>query len=258
MVQVPAAHEELASTLKLEMPQKVVPVILSYYPELNALSYEASVGYCQYKDAMNMSIDAEGITDVYVCSIIEGGLVSNTEELREYLARKVVAEKVDEQSLAYGAHASQLQLIGGVFLIIGGLLAIAAFAVLYFGTKTVPRCLFWYSVSSAVIAFGNMILSLICFLILPGVVLWAVESSIESGFESDVLVLMGGTIKQVIGELFIGPAFLFGGLAFFFSILAALFYVMGIYANRVDRKGRPPPKLEDRAEPPSGSKSEND
>ncbi len=232
MVQVPIAHEELASTLKLEMPEKVVPVILSYYPELNALSYESSVGYCEYKDAMGMDIDVEGITDEYVCEIIDGGLVSNTEELRDYLTRKVVAQKVDEYSVSYGPGASQFHWIGVLFILIGGFLAVAAFAVLYFGTKTFPKGLFWYSVFSAVYAFGNMVLSLLCFLILPGLVTNAAEASVEGGFESDVLVLMGHTIEQAVEGLFIEPAFIFGGMAFFFSILAALFYVMGMYAGK--------------------------
>ncbi len=239
MVQAPAAHGELASALKLEMPQKVVPVILSYYPELNAMSYESSVGYCVYKDAIGMNVDVEGITDEYVCEVIDKGLVSNTEELRDYLARKVVAEKVDTYSLEYGPHATNSQLMGALFLIGGGFLAVAAFAVLYFGTKTFPKCLFWYSVLSALCAFGFMILSLLCFFILPGAVTGAAESSVEGGFESDVLALMRYTIEGVIEGLFIEPAFIFGGLAFFFSLLAALFYVMGMYAAKTDRTEKP-------------------
>ena|GEM_PF-1032047 len=248
MVQAPAAHDELASTLKLEMPSKVVPVILSYYPELNALSYESSVGYCEYKDAIGMNINVEGITDEYVCEVIENGLVSNTEELREYLARKVIAEKVDAYSLEYGPHATNSQLIGVLLLIVGGVLAVAAFAVLYFGTKTFPKCLFWYSVLSALCALGYMILSLVCFFILPGTIIGIADSSVDVGFEKDVLALMGHTIYGVIEGIFIEPAFIFGGLAFFFSLLAVLFYVMGMHAAKTDRLGKLPKEL----------KSEND
>jgi len=256
MVQAPAAHEELASTLKLEMPEKVVPVILSYYPELNALNYESSVGYCEYKDVIGMDIDVEGITDEYVCDIIEKGLVSDTEELREYLARKVVAEKVDAYSLEYMPHATNSQLIGVILLIVGAFLAVGAFALLYFGTKTFPKCLFWYSVLSALCAFGYMVLSVLCFFVLPGALTGAAESSVDVGFEKDVLALMKYSIEGVIEGMFIEPAFIFGGLAFFFSLLAALFYVMGMYTARAD-KVRKPPKREGSPELPKEPKSEN-
>ena len=227
-VQAPAAQEELASTLKLEMPQKVIPVILSYYPELNSMSYESATGYCEYKDAINMSIEAEGITDEYVCEIIDEGIVSNTEELREYLSRKVVAQKVDDYFGEYSSTASQLQLFGGALLLLFGIMMVIGFGVLFFGTKTFPKCIFWFSSFSALGCFVMMCLSVVCFLVVPGAVVESAAASVEPGFESDVLSLMDHTIKQSVEGLFIEPAFLFGGLAFFFSLAAVLFYLMGM------------------------------
>ena len=243
MVQVPMAHQELASTLKLEMPGKMVPVILAHYPELNAMSYESTVEYCGYHDVLDMDINVEGITDEQVCEIIDGGLVSDTEELRGYLVQKVVSTKVDDYFVESKGQAVQLQWIGAFFILIGGFLAVAAFAVLYFGTKTFPRCLFWYSVFSAVCAFGNMISSLLCFLVVPGIVIGAAQGSAGSSFEGDVLALMDGYIREVVGGLFIWPAFIFGGLTFFFSLIAALFYVMGMYFDQDGEGGQPPSEI---------------
>ena len=227
-VQAPAAQEELASTLKLEMPQKVIPVILSYYPDLNSMSYESAIGYCEYKDVLNMNIEAEGITDEYVCEIIDEGIVSNTEELREYLSRKVVAQKVDDYFGEYKSGASQFQLGGGVLILLFGILIVLAFAILFFGTKTFPKCIFWFSSINAACSFGMMVLSVVCFLIVPGAVVGSAYSSVEPGFEKDVLSLMDYAIEQSVEGLFIEPAFLFGGLAFFFSLAAVLFYLMGM------------------------------
>jgi len=246
LVQMPLAENELTTSLKLESPHKILPVILAYHPELTAITYEGSLKYCEYKDQLGMDINVEGITDEYVCEIVEKGFVSDTDGLRKYLARKIVAEKIDGYSVKYSEYASNMQLIGIGCLFIGGILAIVVFAILYFGTKTFPKCLFWYSVLSALSAFSYMVLSLISFTILPGMITKQLQASVNTGFENDLMEIVKPNIESAIRGLFIENAFIFGALAFVFSILAVLFYVMGMYFSKTEKGVKPKAEEKDK------------
>lgn len=226
--QLPSAQDELETSLKLYVPEKIVPLILNHYPEMGALTYESSVGYCQYKDAMEMSMEIEGITDDYVCGVIDEGLVHNTYELRYYLARKVVSQKVDEYSVAYGGQVSSVAAWGLPLIIIGLLLGIGAFAVFYFGSSTLPKGLFYYSVASAAWALGFMLLSGLLFLLVPRIAVDQMELTVAEGFESDVFALTKVHIGTMVEGLFVEPALIFGGMAFVFSFVSALFYIMSM------------------------------
>ncbi|MBD3398280.1 hypothetical protein GF412_03695 [Candidatus Micrarchaeota archaeon] len=226
--QLPYAQEELEAGLKLNMPVKVMPLILDYYPELEALTYESSIGYCEYREAMEMDMEVEGITDEYVCEVIDDGLVHNTYELRYYLARKVVGQKVDEYSLVYGEQVSGVGAFGLPLVLAGIFIGIAAFAVFYFGSTTLPKGLFYYSVASAVWALGFMGISMLLFLFAPGIVMGQMEKNIAEGFESEVFVLTEPYIWAMVEGLFVEPALIFGGMAFVFSFVSALFYLMSM------------------------------
>ena len=226
--QLPGAQNELATDLKLNMPEKVTPLILSYYPELQALTYESSVGYCEYKEVLNMDLEVEGLTDEYVCEVIDDGLVHNTFELRYYLARKVVSQKVDEYSAVYGPQVSEAGGWGLPLIVVGVLIGIGAFAVFYFATTGIPKALFYYGIFSGIWALGFMVLSVICFLALPGLVTSNMAENIEPGFEADVFELTEIHIHRMIEGLFIEVALVFGGMAFVFSFVSALFYVMSM------------------------------
>ncbi|MCP4646899.1 MAG: hypothetical protein GY852_04080 [bacterium] len=226
--QLPSAQEELSVNLKLYVPEDVVPLILMYYPELQALTYESSVGYCEYKEVLNMDMEVEGLTDEYVCEVIDDGLVHNTYELRYYLARKVVSQKVDEYSVAYGPQVSDIGVWGLPLVLVGLLIGFGAFAIFYFATTTLPKGVFYYSVLSGAWALGFMALSGICFLLIPGVVVGQMQGSVAVGFESEVFALTKIHIQQMIEGLFLEPALIFGGMAFVFSFVSALFYLMAM------------------------------
>ena len=226
--QLPSAQEELAVNLKLHMPEDVVPLILMYYPELQSLTYESSVGYCEYKEILKMDLEVEGLTDEYVCGVIDDGLVHNTYELRYYLARKVVSQKVDEYSVAYGPQVSEIGVWGIPLIIVGMLIGFGAFAIFYFATTTLPKGLFYYSVLSGIWALGFMALSVVCFLLFPWVAIGQMEQSVELGFESEVFALTEIHVHRMIEGLFVEPALIFGGMAFVFSFVSALFYLMSM------------------------------
>jgi len=226
--QLPSAQEELAVNLKMHMPEKVVPIILMYYPELQALTYESSLGYCEYKEVMNMDLEVEGLTDEYVCEVIEDGLVHNTYELRYYLARKVVSQKVDEYSVAYGPQVSEASGWGLPLIVVGLLIGFGSFVIFYFATTTLPKGVFYYAVLSGVWALGFMLLSGLCFLLAPGIAVGQMEQAVEAGFESEIFALTKIHVQHMIEGLFLEPALIFGGMAFVFSFLSALFYLMAM------------------------------
>jgi len=226
--QLPSAQEELSVNLKLHMPEDVIPLILMYYPELQALTYESSVGYCEYREVLNMDLEVEGLTDEYVCEIIDDGLVHNTYELRYYLARKVVSQKVDEYSVAYGPQVSEVGGWGIPLIVVGLLVGFGAFAIFYFATSTLPRGVFYYSVLSGIWALGFMALSVVCFLLIPGVAVEQMGGSVAEGFENEVFELTKIHIYKMVEGLFLEPALIFGGMAFVFSVVSALFYLMSM------------------------------
>lgn len=235
--QLPGAQEALANSIKADLPAKVVPVLVSYYPELNAFTYESAVEYCKYREYAEMNMAAEGITDDYVCQIVEGGLVKNTDELRLFLARKVVEQKVDEVSGIYGPQIAYYSSFVIFIFIAGGLFAVAGFALLFFGTKDVPEFAFLFSLFSGIFAFLNLILMGIGFVAAPSVVLGkAAEFAGNTGLGRDVLSLMGGSIRGTIEGVFIIPIIVFGILSLAFAFGAFLFYMMNMKPQEEEKE----------------------
>lgn len=226
LFQLPGAQSELILKVKAEMPEKIVPVILAYYPEVNSITYASAVGYCPHRETLQMNIEAEGITEDYVCGLIDDGLVTNTEELRVYLARKVVGQKADALMVEYSGHllqASNLAIIIGAISI---LLAVLAFSVAYFGSNDILKGIFQYSVLSGMWGFSNMVLSALCILLVPGLAVDAAYAQVGGGIERDVLGLMKNSIRDTVGGIFVAPMLVFGAIAFSFAVLAAVIYVM--------------------------------
>ena len=235
--QLPGAEADLANSIKADLPPRVVPVLVSYYPDLDAFTYESAVEYCKYRQPSEMNMEAEGITDDYVCQIVEGGLVTNTEELRVFLARKVVEQKVDDVSGIYGPQISYYSSFVLYIVIAGGLFAVIGFAFLFFGAVDVPECAFLCSLFSGLFAFLNMLLMGAGFIFAPVVVLGkAGEIAGNTGLGRDVLSLMSASIRGTIEGVFIIPLLLFGVLSLIFAMCAFLFYMMSMKPEEEERK----------------------
>lgn len=226
LFQLPGAQNQLILEVKAEMPEKIVPVILAYYPEVNSITYDSAAGYCPHRETLQMNIEAEGLTEDYVCGLIEDNLVTNTQELRVYLARKVVEQKADGLVVEYGGHLLQASNAALIMGIVSILLAALAFAVAYFGSNDILRGIFQYSVLSGMWGFSNMVLSALCILLVPGLAVDAAYAQVGGGIERDVLGLMKNSIREVVGGVFIAPLLVFGAIAFSFAVLAAVLYVM--------------------------------
>lgn len=226
LFQLPGLKNEITTTIKIQLPEKIIPLVLSHYPELEAMTYQSSVNYCAYRENLDMDFEAEGITDDYVCGIIDQGLVQNTEELRHYLAREVVSQKVDEYALLYGSEISRIAGAWIPLALIGMVLALFAFAITYFGTTTIPKGIFYYFLMSGIWGMGFMMLSILCFFLVPWLVEGQAENYVEGGFELAVLRSALPYVQSSIEGLFLVNALVFGGGAFVFSFVAALSYIM--------------------------------
>lgn len=226
--EIPGAQTSLANGIKADLPPEVIPVLISYYPQLNALTYESAVEYCKYKTYLAMDLNAEGITSEYVCEIVEGGLVSNTDELRLFLARKVVEGKVDQLLGIYGPQVGQLEGFLAPIVVVGAILAILAFAACFFGSETFPKCAFYYSLFSGVLALGNMLLMGLAFFLSPSIVMGKAGEIAGAGIGKDVLSLMSGDITGAVEGIFVAPILVFGVLSFIFGVAAVLSYMMSI------------------------------
>lgn len=226
LFQLPGVQNEIVTSIKIQLPEKIIPLVLSHYPELEAMTYQSSVNYCAYRQNLEMDFEAEGITDDYVCGVVEQGLVQNTEDLRHYLARKVVSQKVDEYNLLYGPEISRMAGAGIPLAIIGMVLAFFAFAITYFGTTTLPKGIFCYFLMGGVWGIGFMALSIICFFLVPWIVEGQAENCAEGEFELAVLRSALPYVYSSVKGIFIVNALVFGGGAFIFSLVAALSYIM--------------------------------
>ncbi|MBD3389814.1 hypothetical protein GF415_02550 [Candidatus Micrarchaeota archaeon] len=226
LFQLPGLKNEVAATIKVRLPEKIIPLVLSHYPELEAMTYQSSVNYCAYRENLDMDFESEGITDDYVCGVIEQGLVQNTEELRHYLARKVVSQKVDEYTLRYGPEISRIADAWIPLALIGMVLAFFAFAIIYFGTTTIPKGIFYYSLMSGMWGMGFVVLSVLCFFLVPWLIEGQAENYVRGEFELAVLRSALPYVQSSIEGLFLLNALVFGGGAFLFSFVAAISYIM--------------------------------
>ncbi|MEM4272696.1 MAG: hypothetical protein QXH30_03825 [Candidatus Bilamarchaeaceae archaeon] len=227
--QLPGAQEALADSIKAGLPPKMVPMLISYYPELNAFTYESASEYCRYQQHSGAGMEAGGITDEYVCQLVEGGIVTDTAGLRLFLARKVVEQKVDEMSAVYGPPIAYCNGLAPFIGAGGAIFAVVGFALFFFGSRDVPECAFLFSLFSGISAFIIMIAMGIGFLAAPAIVLAkAGEIAGSGGLERDVLSVMSGDIKEAIEGIFVIPMLLFGALSLLFAFFAFIFYVMGM------------------------------
>lgn len=232
--ELPGAQSSLVKELKAELPEKIVPVLLAYFPQLDALTYENAHAYCNSTGtAAGGGFEVEGIDDEYVCGIIEDGFVLDTGELRLYLARQVVNSRLDGYSAAYSQTAKDASLAAIPLTLIAFMCAAAAAALAYLGTSGIWRAGFWYCASGGAWAAMNALFSLLCMLFAPGMIMGHAESELASdALGRDIFSLVRETADGKIGELFMLPLILFTLAALICGAAAVIFYAAGMVRIR--------------------------
>jgi len=98
---LPGLESSLVHKANDEYAPRMVPILLADEPQLSTLTYDNTAAYCRYRPP-GVSMEFGGISDAYVCSLINNNYVSNTEELHLRLARELVSNKINDIMASYG------------------------------------------------------------------------------------------------------------------------------------------------------------
>ncbi len=220
---LPGVEDNLIRKANEEYAPRMVPVLISYEPQLSTLTYDNTAAYCR-SNIPGVSMEFGGISDDYVCSLIENSYVGNTEELRLRLARELVSNKIDEVMAAYGPELasihSKLVPISVVFV----LSLFFAFPFLYFGSRNLIELVFNISATVAMFSFMVLAFSSLALLLLPSQIIAYAKASASTPLYTDLITISRDLISESVAELLLPPIILFGLISLVSGLSAAAFF----------------------------------
>ena len=229
----PGTEDELIRKAKEEYPYLMIPIIMEHKSEINSITYENTVSYCSVGNYETTDLEIGGISDDYVCGIVEKGYVSSTDELRLHLARKTVAIQLDEMNASYGPVLAQFSFFFMVSLACLVIFSFIAFTFLYFSTENLVEMGFNLVLFSALFAFAYFLLSAILFFILPGIILDHMMSYAEEPLHADLILAAKPAVDEAVQGMLFPPLFLFGLLMLSCSFATASLF---IYTDKMQEK----------------------
>lgn len=220
---LPGAENSLIRKANDEYAPRMVPVLISHEPQLSTLTYENTRAYCR-SNAPGADMEFGGISDDYVCSLIENNYVSNTDELRLRLARELVSNKIGEVMAAYGpelaAIHSKLPLAFAVF----AASLLLSFPFLYFGSRNLVELAFNLSTLAAAFSFLILALSALAFLLVPGQIAAYAKATAPEPLYADLITAGQDLIAEAVAELLLPPIIFFGLVSLASGLSAAAFF----------------------------------
>lgn len=220
---LPGVESNLIQKANDEYAPRMVPILLAYEPQLSTLTYDNTASYCRSKPP-GVSMEFGGISDDYVCSLIENNYVSNTEELHLRLARQLISIKIDEIMASYGPELGSINSKLAIMLIVFVVSLFLSFPFLYFGSKNLVELCFNISVLAAVFSFMILILSALAFFLLPSQIVAYAKSNASTPLYIDLITISQDLISESVGELLLPPIIIFGLLSLISGLSAAAFY----------------------------------
>ncbi|MDD2655650.1 MAG: hypothetical protein PHQ80_03205 [Candidatus ainarchaeum sp.] len=225
---LPGAKSSLLEIANDEYAPRMVPIMLAHEPQLSTLTYENTAAYCRH-DGPGVSQEFAGISDEYVCSLIQNNYVSNTEELRLRLARALISIKADGITADYGMQIASFQ---SYLLPLAAACVISAFlsfTFVYFGSKGMLGLAFSLASAAAAISFIIFLISVLSFFLLPPYLISMAKGNASTPFEMDLISASQDLVAQVVGEVFLIPMALFGilSIASGLSASSAYYYLTG-------------------------------
>ena len=242
LVFIPATEEELIRKAKEDYPQQLMPILIAHKPEINSVTYENTVSYCAVTPTEFTDTEIGGVTDDYTCEIMGKGYVSNTEELRMHLLRKMIAIQIDEIRAQYGMDIAKVPtytIIAAVAFVIA---IFAAFPFLYFGSDALPDMAFAAALLCAMFSFGYFVLSILLFFLLPGAIEGVALGYAYEPLHEDLISVAMPAVDEAVQGLFLPPMLLFGLCMLASSFATAAFFM---YTGSKPRHRKPetaPPK----------------
>lgn len=220
---LPGIQNSILQKANDEYAPRMVPVLIAHEPRLSAVTYENSVSYCAspFREGMEVA----GITDEYLCHLIENHYVSNTEELRLRLARTLILNKIDEMLITYGLQLAGLySRLPLLLLPIFFIALFLSFPFFYFGSRSLVELAFTLSTLTALFSFLFLVLSTLSFFFLPAIMINAAREGAASQLEMDLITISQDLVSETVGELFLPPIIVFGFLSSVSSLFAVVFF----------------------------------
>ncbi len=238
LVFIPATEEELIRKAKEDYPQQLMPILVAHKPEINSVTYENTLAYCSVTQTGLTDTEIGGVTDDYACGIMDKGYVSNTEELRMHLLRRLIAIQIDEIRAQYGMEIARVPTYTLIAAVAFVLAIFAAFPFLYFGSETLPEMAFALAVLCAMFSFCYFALSILLFFLLPGMIEGIALGYAYEPLHEDLISVAMPAVDEAVQGLFLPPMLLFGLCMLASSFASAAFF---IYAGTPQAPDIPPP-----------------
>lgn len=220
---LPGAQASILHKANDEYAPRIVPILIAHEPQLSTLTYDNTAAYCRHRQP-GISMDFGGISDDYVCSLIQNNYVSNTEELQLRLARALISNKVDDIIANYGMQIAGLQSYLLPLLAATIICAFLSFTLIYFGSKDMLGLAFSISSSSAAFSFAIFLISVLSFFMLPPYLISMAKENVSTPLEQDLITASQDLVADVVGEILLPPMVLFGLLSIVCGLSAASFY----------------------------------
>ncbi len=221
--QLPGAKASLLEKANDEYAPRMVPILLAHEQELSALTYDNTVSYCRNRPP-GISQEFGGVSDEYVCSLIQNDYVSNTEELQLRIARALISNKVDEITADYGMQIASFQSYLLPLAAACIILIFLSFTFVYFGSRGMLGPAFSLTSSAAVFSFLIFIICALAFFLLPPYLISMAKANASTPLETDLITASQDLVAQVVGEALILPMALFGLLSIACGLSAASLY----------------------------------
>jgi hypothetical protein len=220
---LPGAQASILNKANDEYAPRMVPVLIAHDPQLSTLTYENTASYCRQRQP-GVSQEFGGVSDEYVCSLIQNNYVSNTEELQLRLARALISNRVDDITANYGLEIARLQSYLLPLLASFVIFTFLSFTFIYFGSKDMLGLAFSISSSAAVFSFITFLISALSYFLLPSYLISMAKENVSTPLELDLITASQDLVAEVVGEVLLPPMALFGLLSIGCGLFAASFY----------------------------------
>ncbi len=220
---LPGVENNLIQKANDEYAPRMVPVLLAYEPQLSTLTYENTKSYCRSRPP-GVSMEFGGISDEYVCSLIENDYVSSTEELQLRLARELVSNRIDDIMAIYGPELASIHSRLPLTLVVFVASLFLSFPLLYFGSRDLVELSFNLSSLTALFSFLILALSTLAFFLIPGQIIAYAKATASAPLYVDLITIGQDLVSEAVGELLLPPIIIFGLLSLISGLAAAAFF----------------------------------
>lgn len=221
---LPGAKQSIIEKAYNQYAPRMVPILLAHEPQLSTLTYDNTASYCTGRAHHGASMEFGGISDVYVCSLIENRYVTSTQELQLRLARELISIKSEDIMVNYGLEIARLQSRLLPLLAASIICAFLSFTFLYFGSRDLLRLAFSAASSAAIFSFIIFLICAISLFLLPPFLVGMAKDGASTLLEKDLVAASQGPVSETAGEFFLPPMLFFGLLSVVLGLSASSLY----------------------------------